>query len=51
MHDPHHVVYIKGAPELLLRNCLYTLQEGQVVLIDAMRKPLEEQILGAASAG
>lgn len=51
LHTGHQKVYIKGAPELLLRHCSYMMQDGNSVPIDSLRKQLEEQIWAAASAG
>ncbi|CAM6098046.1 unnamed protein product [Calypogeia fissa] len=45
------VIYMKGAPELLLKRCSYAMENGSAVPMSTVRHEIEEQVAKAASQG
>ncbi|KAG6541556.1 hypothetical protein Mapa_017078 [Marchantia paleacea] len=45
------VMYLKGAPEVLLRHCAHALENGAVVPMNSVRHNISEQVTKVASAG
>ncbi|BBN14343.1 hypothetical protein MPTK1_6g10870 [Marchantia polymorpha subsp. ruderalis] len=45
------VMYIKGAPEVLLRHCAHALENGAVVPMNSVRHKIIEQVTKVASEG
>ncbi|KAH9571482.1 hypothetical protein CY35_02G096300 [Sphagnum magellanicum] len=51
IHTAELKMFVKGAPELLLKHCSFLLQDGCTVPVGAFRKLLEDQVSEAASRG
>lgn len=51
IHTAELKMFVKGAPELLLKHCSFLLRDGCTVPVGAFRKLLEDQVSEAASRG